>query len=186
MHPNEYLKALSNGDRAIIKEIYVKTYPKVVTFILKNNGFNTDAEDIFQKGLLQLIARYKVKPFSISDSFEAYFFTVCKNLWRRELNKRKRRLTKQGALELLTEEQDIAVASMEQEKWELFQEKINHLSDNCKTILKLFFKKVAYSEIMDKMEYASDNVLRQRIFKCKKKLTELIRSDLRYKILKRI
>jgi len=174
MHPNEYLKALSNGDRAIIKEIYVKTYPKVVTFILKNNGFTTDAEDIFQKA------------FSISDSFEAYFFTVCKNLWRRELNKRKRRLTKQGALELLTEEQDIAVASMEQEKWELFQEKINHLSDNCKTILKLFFKKVAYSEIMDKMEYASDNVLRQRIFKCKKKLTELIRSDLRYKTLKRI
>ena len=75
---------------------------------------------------------------------------------------------------------------MEQEKWELFQEKLEALSDNCKTILKLFFKKTPYVEIAKKLEYASDNVLRQRIFKCKKKLSELIKKDSRYTLLKEL
>ena len=45
-------------------------------------GNTTDAEDIFQKALLQIVVRYKKEKFQIKTSFEGYLFTVCKNLWR--------------------------------------------------------------------------------------------------------
>lgn len=186
MSPNEYLEGLSNGDSKVIAHIYHHTYPKVAKFVLNNSGSPVDAEDIFQKALLQFIARYRLNKFQIKTSFEGYFFQACKNLWRRELNNRKREVTNTGKRELLNEENEMALAALEQEKWELFQEKLEELSDNCKTILKLFFKKTPYPEIAEQMEYTSDNVLRQRIFKCKKKLTELIKKDSRYRALKKL
>ncbi len=186
MSPNEYLEGLSNGDNKVIADIYNRTYPKVVKFVLNNSGNPVDAEDVFQKALLQFIARYRLKKFVIKDSFEGYFFQACKNLWRRELNNRKKQVTKENIKELISEEHDMALATLEQEKWELFQEKLEELSENCKTILQLFFKKTPYVEIAEKMKYASDNVLRQRIFKCKKKLSELIKKDFRYTLLKEL
>jgi len=171
------LKELSEGNPTVINELYSKTFPKVISFVLKNKGTKSDAEDIFQKVLMQLIARYRVKAFDTKTTFEGYIYTAAKNLWRRELNKRKNRVTNDGTIELTNEESDMASAILEQEKWELFQEKMELLSDNCRTVLKLFFKKIPYEEIMIQMNYSSNSVLRQRIFKCKNKLTDLIKND---------
>lgn len=182
--PNEFLRRLSAGDSKIIQQVYSTVFPKVNSFVKKNNGNKSDAEDIFQKALLQLIARYKVNRFELTDSFDSYFFTSCKNLWKRELNKRRTEVTNDDVIELVSDEQEMVMDIVEQEKWDLFQEMMNQLSDNCKKVLKLFFEEMPYHEITSKMGYSSENVLRQRIFKCKKKLTDLIKGDNRYNLLK--
>lgn len=181
---NDYLGRLSLGDTKIIEQVYSDVFPKVDFFIKKNNGNKSDAEDIFQKALLQLIARYQATQFQLKDSFDSYLFTVCRNLWKRELNKRKREVTNDEVIELITDEQEMLAAILDQEKWDLFHEKMSELSDNCMKVLKLFFKETPYAEIAKQMEYSSENVLRQRIFKCKKKLTDLIKGDSRYNFLK--
>ena len=43
-----------------------------------------------------------------------------------------------------------------------------------------------YKIIADELEYANENVVRQRVFKCKNKLIELIKKDARFKELKEI
>ena len=145
-----------------------------------------DAEDIFQKALLQIAVRYKKQPFEIKVSPEAYMYTVCKNLWRRELNKSKKRVTNEGSIELVSEEKDLAMAALEQERQELFVEKLHLISENCKKILNLFFAKVPYVEIMKEYQYNSETVVRQRVFKCKKQLKDLITRDARYENLKMV
>jgi len=181
-----YLNALLNGDTGKIVQIYKTCFPNIKRFVIQNKGKQADAEDIFQKALLQLTVRYKKEKFEIKSSFEAYLFTVCKNLWRRELNKHKKEVTIDGAIELKSEERDIALSSLEQERWEFFQEKLELISDNCKQILKRFFKKIAYKAIAIELNYNDENVVRQRVFKCKAKLTELIRSDEKFKELKEL
>jgi RNA polymerase sigma factor (sigma-70 family) len=183
MSPDKYLNALVTNDLKVIKKIYHDNYGKVFSFILKNRGHKEDVDDIFQKGLLQLAVRYKKAPFTINTSFEAYFFTVCKNLWRRELNKKKRMVTNSKVVELVDDNTDIAMATLEQERWELFNEYLEKLSDNCKQVLKLFFKKVGYAHIVEQFGYNTETVARQRVFKCKKKLKELISQDHRFKSL---
>ena len=180
------LNALLENDTKIIGIIYTKIFPKVKKFVIQNKGQEADAEDIFQKALLQITVRYRREPFEIKSSFEAYVFTACKNLWRRELNRSKTRVTDDGVMELPSEERDMALAAFEQERWELFAEKLEAISDNCKKILKLFFAKVSYARIVKEMGYTSETVARQRVFKCKAKLTQTIINDQRYNSLKEL
>lgn len=177
---SHYLNALLNGNHKEIQAIYEKNFPLVKKFVLQNKGQIMDAEDIFQKALLQLAVRYKKEKFEIKTSFEAYFFTVCKNLWRRELNKSKNEVTNEPILELVSEEQDQAMALVEQKRWEVFNENLELISENCKKILQLFFAKISYAQIVVQMKYNSETVARQRVFKCKTKLKELIKNDKRF------
>jgi len=177
---NVYIEALFEGNEKVILKMYQEILPKVAGFIIKNKGTQQDAQEIFQKALYQLTARVRVKKFKINTSFEAYLFTACKNLWRRELNNRKREVRNDGVFELVSEEQDNGKAILEQERWELFEEKINSLSESCKELLKLYFKKTSYKAIVEKFNYANENTAFQRVFKCKKRLADLVKLDKRF------
>lgn len=178
-----YLEALVNGDSAVVQDIYNRNLNKVMSFVLKNKGTADDAKDVFQKALLQLAVRYKREKFEIHTKFDAYLFTVCKNLWRRELNKNKLRVTKQDAIEPTDEAKDLALSVLEQQRWELFQEALSKLSNNCQEVLKLFFNKVSYEKIVAVFNYSSETVARQRVFKCKQKLIGFVKQSANYKSL---
>lgn len=180
------LEALVKGDSRIIAEIYKVCFPSVKRFITQNKGNVADAEDIFQKALLQIAVRHKKEKIQITTSFDAYLFTVCKNLWRRELNSYKKRVTSKEVIEQEDEYQDDSLALVEQKRQELFVEKLHEISANCKEILTLFFAKTPYAEIVASTAYTSETVVRQRVFKCKKKLTELIKNDNRYNSLQEL
>jgi len=175
-----YLQAIVNGDSKTIKRIYATVLPKVIRFVFQNKGQEEDARDIFQKALLQLSVRYQKETFEITSSFEAYLFTVCKNLWRRELNKSKKEVTTDEVIELKDDSEDIIYSILDQKRWELFQDSIEKISINCRNVLKLFFAKTSYAEIMKQFNYSSETVVRQRVFKCKNKLITLVKSDKRF------
>ena len=145
-----YINALLVGDNRIILKIHQDIFPKINSFVLKNSGTSEDAQEVFQKALYQLTARIRVKKFEITSSFEAYLFTACKNLWRRELNKRKRGVRNESVIELTNEHKDDSQCVIEQKRWELFDEKLNQLSDRCKALLKAYFSKMPYEGIVEK------------------------------------
>ena len=180
---NYFVKGILNSEEKDISNIYRLFFPKCLKFVLVNKGDRADAEDVFQKVLMQISVRIKYRELKfINSTFEAYLFTACKNLWRRELNARKRkRSLNDNFVEPVSEELDMAFAVLELERWELFNEKLNDLSENCKNVLTLFLKKVSYSEIIKLLSYSSETVARQRVFKCKGKLIKSIKSDKRFK-----
>lgn len=178
-HPQ--IQQLLDGEQQVFELLYNSILPKVTAFVKNNRGQQEDADEVFQKALFQLIARAKIKGVQINSAFEAYVFTVCKNLWRKELNNRKREVRNETIMELKGAEDEFVTEILSQERWELFQEKILELSENCRALLKDYFSKVSYKVIIEKFNYSSENVAFQRIFKCKKKLTSLITSDSRYK-----
>lgn len=184
---NEDLKQLIKGNSLVLNRLYSDVFPKITNYVLVNKGNKEDAEDVFQKVLMQIIVRYKTKPFVLHTSFDGFVFIAAMNLWRRELNKRKRIVTNDTVIELdIRDDDDLVLASFEQEKWEFFQEKLNDVSVNCKELLQLFFKKISYKEIMIQLGYKSDNVVRQRVFNCKSQLTKSIKNDVRFNQLKEL
>ena len=178
-HPQ--IEKLLQGDEATIRLLYDTLFPKFTGFVKNNNGTYNDAEEVFHEALYQLIARAKVGGVEIRSSFEAYVFTVCKNLWMKELNKRKKVVRNDGVFELKAKEDDRIESVIQQERWELFEEMLDRLTENCSKLLKDYFNKVPYSEIVKKFSYATENTAFQRIFKCKKKLAELVKGDRRFK-----
>ena len=181
----QLLESLLKNDPKGISLIYQSIFPKVRKFVENNQGDENDAKDIFQKVLLQLITRIKVSDYQLIDSFEAYLFTACKNLWRRELN-RKNKVTNRGFGEHRVNEEthDMAVSILEQERWELYNRCFAQLSENCRQILGMYFEKVSYHEMKERLSYSSETVVRQRVFKCKSKLSEMIRNSSSYKRLR--
>ena len=179
--PNDsQIENLINGNEEVLKTLYSIVFPKVLTYIKRNSGSYTDAEDIFQSALFQLITRAKVKRIQIKSSFEAYVFITCKNLWLKEVNDRKKEVRKNWVLELKEKEEKTIASILDQERWDLFDDKFKVLTDNCRALLEALFRGVSYSDIVKKFKYSSENVAFQRVFKCKKKLINLIKSDSRY------
>lgn len=172
------IDSLINGDEKGILEIYTKLYPRIKNYVLGNKGNEDDAKDIMQRALLILSLKLRSADFYINSSFEGYFYIICVNLWRKE--KKRPKVTILDNKDHLIRMEEIATQTIEQERWDLFQEKMNQLSENCKEILKSYFDKIPNLQIAKTMGYNSENVVRQRIFKCKKKLKELIQSDIRY------
>ncbi len=176
------LSSLLEGDSEGIEDIYRLVFPRVKMFVLGNHGEEEDAWDIFQKALMQLTARIRKRQFQITDSFEAYLYTACKNLWRRELNRRKR-VTTMHRNEQHGENasEDMAIAILEQERWELLQRCIQKLSENCRRILTMYFRDTSYAAMKNEFNYNSETVARQRVFKCKAKLVKTIKESPDYK-----
>ena len=177
-HPQ--IEALINGNPQTMKHLYGTIFPKTVSYIKKNNGSYEDSEEIFQDALFQLIARAKIKGVQINGSFDGYIYTVCKNLWLKELNKRKKKVRNDLVFERVDKEEEHVNSILNQERWDLFEEKITMLRKNCKEILKAYFKKMPYKEMVIKFSYANENTAFQRVYKCKKKLMSLIKEDVRY------
>ncbi len=179
----DYTNAFLNGDSTVLQDLYSKCYPEIERYIVKHQGGKPEAEDIFQNALVLLYVKLKKEKLQI-QSFEKYLFTICKNMWRRKA-KLKKRVTNTDVIPLIDESNELASFYQEQKQWDLFQEKFKELSDPCKKILEMIFKKETYEEIVTYFGYASHTVARQRVFKCKSRLIQLIKKDKRYQQLKK-
>ena len=169
-----------NNNSVEIQNMYRKYFPRIIKFVLQNNGCRADAEDIFHKALIQITVRYRKEKFIIKSSFEAYLFTACKNLWRRQLKENLRQITICEKFKNIAEDQDQALSILEEKRRELFTENLNLMPENSKKILELFLSKVPYETIMEQFGYSSKNVVRQRVFQSKNKLKIMIKNDPRY------
>ena len=175
-----YINALLTGDDCVIKEIYSKIYPKIVSYILNNKGKKDDALDVFQDALMYIIITQKEKR-TVILSFEAYLFVVCKNIWKKSL---KNKVIETDFLTLVDKETDLSTFILEQKSFDFYMAKFNLLSENCKEILSVYFNGATYEEILIEYAYATINTVRQRVFKCRAKLIELIKEDKEFQKIK--
>lgn len=177
---DRFVEALIRGDEQIISEIYTRFFAKTLQYILKNSGNRDAAKDIFQESLVHIIVGVKQNRINIKN-FESYLFTTSKNMWRRQAEKQKKWVMNLDVVTLKDKDTDFAAFFLEQEQMQLYREKFNLLSDNCKEVLSLLFNNVSYENIVKELSYATINTARQRIFKCKSKLVKLIKEDKKFK-----
>ncbi len=182
-NPDEYyLDGILGNKNLVLLDIYKEFLPGIKRFVIREGGGPDEAEDVFNQALTDIFARLKNDGIQIHKSFSSYLFVTCRNLWRKECAKKiKERVTKETFSEHMdktTTEETVR----EQERWALFEEKFAELSEKCREILGLHLKKISGREIMERLGYASETTVRQRIFKCKSRLVQLVRTDRRYKI----
>lgn len=180
---DKYLNALLNGNEKITSEIYSKFFYKVSAFVLNNKGKEEDVEDVFHDALMYLIVTHKKKALKI-NSFEAYFFTICKNIWKTSLKNKKNQVINEDILPLDEKEDNLSLFIAQQERRDLYRDAFHQLSSNCKDILSNYFNGMSYDELLEEFAYGTINTIRQRVFKCKAKLVSLIKKDKRYHKLK--
>ncbi len=178
------LEGIRLNDTDTLEYIYKKFYPSVKTFIVLNSGNDDDAKDIFQESIIVIFRRLKDESFTITCSFKTYIFSISKNLWLKELERRKIERNKiHYNEEFDTSDCDIdePVSTEKLDRYKLYQTHFLSLSKDCQKVLRLFLDKVPLKEIASIMGYASEKYAKKRKYQCKEMLIKRITNDPYYK-----
>lgn len=81
----EVFLGLKSNDNQAYEIVYKFYYPSVKNIVLKNNGSEDDAKDIFQETILVLLEKVSKDDFNLTSSLKTYIFAVSSNLWLKRL-----------------------------------------------------------------------------------------------------
>lgn len=151
--------------------VYKTYYPMVLDNIRKNNGTAEDATDIFQDALMILHGNLKNGTFREESSIRTYIFSICKNLWLKELAKRRKQLDTMP--EIMTGSQNAVDYLMDVEIITLL---MNELKMDCRSILtEYYFNNRSMAELKEIFNVNSIQAAKNKKWRCLGHLTKLVK-----------
>ena len=178
-----YLDGLFKKDKKIIKEIYLTFRPKIVSYLLKNNGTKEDAHDLFQVALEIFYHKQFSPDFTLYVPFYSFLLSICKNKWRDELKRKKLKTDIHQKLPI-PEQKTVAEELEDWERHQLYLEKFAELGERCQKVLGAYYKdELSHKEIAKLMNW-TEKYSRLSKHRCLEKLKKLIFEDKKYKELK--
>lgn len=158
--------------------LYKVMYRKVAYFIQKNKGTEQDADDIFQDALIALYKLSKADRLQSVNNVQAYFFSICKNLWYKTLKKNQKITGLTEEHHLLPEVEVPMQVILSKEKNQLLNQLLGNLGEQCKQILiHYYYERLKMKEIKKLMNFSSEQVTKNKKFACMKKLKEIINAN---------
>jgi RNA polymerase sigma factor (sigma-70 family) len=191
MHPDQkYIDALLNNDTALLDELYNRFASKIRYMVLQNNGTVTEAADLFQDALLSIYKQAKEKMLTLTCPFEAYFYQVCKNKWRKQLKSRwKQSVTivdPQGYNDVALGEDSFSTteeSKIVQTRKDLITEKLAELGGSCKELLRLSWSGKPMEEVAQILGITY-GFARKKKSECMAKLIGLMKKSPQFNALK--
>lgn len=170
------IQALRTGqNRQALQLFYDRALPKVRNYILRNNGGEADATDIFQDGVMILYKKVKEGSFDESQSVDGFLFTVCKNRW---INRAKKISGQQPISEQENEiEQEYSVIQelISGERVKLLKDVWPAIGERCQHLLKLMvWNEGSLKEAVEKLGFATIHAAKTKHYKCKQRLIQLV------------
>lgn len=179
---DELLSLLGSG-KAIdnpVKHLYEKYFYVLSSYIEQNQGSREDAEDIFQEVVLTFIDLVRKNKFRGESSVKTFLFAVNRNIWLNELKKRGRQLKRNEKFSVEQPDAEPGVEKMisnREARKQVFNI-IESLGEVCKKILLAFYyENLPISEILTRLDYQNEQVVRNKKAKCMKSLEEKFSAD---------
>jgi RNA polymerase sigma factor (sigma-70 family) len=169
MKDQEILDRIARGEDKVLEYLYKKHYKMMLNIVLKNNGTEAEAQDVFQETLIAFWQKAVSGKLVMTSKISTYLYSICLNQWRKELERRKRLSyeEKEGS-----EEQTMD----DEERYKIVMKCIDELGDPCKTILTShYFEGLNMTELAKKMNFANSDTAKTKKYKCKQRLDLLIK-----------
>lgn len=164
-----------------IKQIRLLVGP----YVLKNCGCQNDVDDIIQEGLLAYFQKLSDGHFELRTSVVQYIYGICKNKWIQEL-RRRRKEPISGAL-VSVNGWDEYCSQLETCRKEALTEimirNIRKLSDKCQQVLDYRMEGMNCEQIAGIMNLKGTQMVKDKHYRCKIRLKELIAEDPEFKAL---
>lgn len=166
---------------ATIPSIYRLHAESVTAFVVQQGGSREDGEDIFQETVLTFIDLVQQGKFREASSVKTFLHSIARNIWLNEW-KKKQRLDERGKVfenrKEVDGEADIADILHQRQVKALFQGVLDQIGETCKTLLTLFYYDgLSYREILGRLPYQNEQVLRNQKHKCMQSLVTLLRDQ---------
>lgn len=168
------------GMNECIRGIYEKHFEQLSWFVLQNNGNRQDAEDIFQEVVLNFIEAVQKNKFRGESSVKTFLYSLNKHTWLNELKRRGRAARRERKFEQSNdkEEMDVSHFISNREAKSQVMRVVEKLGDACKKILVMFYyENLPMKEILENTEYESEQVVRNKKYKCLKQLEQMLNEN---------
>lgn len=180
----EIIHAFKNNDRMFIRDLYAIHLPVISRYVSHNNGEADDAKDLIQQAMLIIFQKVRKNEFELTCSFKTYLYSICKNLWLKELRKKKA----ENRTNLDPDEMEEIALFVEVEneynystQYFLYRWHFHNLSAICRDLIKLTLAKIPYDEIAARLNFSNGDMARKKKYRCKELLINRIKDDPRYK-----
>lgn len=163
-----------------IKAIYRSHFDSLSWFVMNNSGSRQDAEDIFQEVLVSFIDIIQKDKFRGESTVKTFLFSLNRFTWLNELKRRGKTQVREEKYEAGKErtELDTSHHMSDREGKATLMKIVGELGDNCRKILLLFYyENLSMKEILDATDYESEQVVRNKKYKCLKKLEQMVNED---------
>ena len=158
-----------------LKQLYEKLYPYIRSYIIKNNGSNEDAADIFQDGIIVFYEKVRLDQFQLTSSIRTYLYSVCKHLWLNKLRANKKVSSLANESDTLTVDPIGLTIIGSAERSEYLDQLLDVIGADCKKILiHFYFDRLKMKEIADLMNFATPQVAKNKKSNCLKKLKSIV------------
>ena len=166
---------LREGDKATLNKVYKSYYPVIESLILKNDGSQIEAKDIFQEAVILLYNKLQEKDFKLTCSIKTFLYAISKRLWLKRWHENK---TKVFDTEFESEPGDLndLVKDYEEEErnFSKMEEALSKLGEPCATLLKDFYiDDMSMVEIAEKFGYTNSDNAKNQKYKCLQRLKKL-------------
>ena len=90
MKDNEIIERIKVGDERSLDYLYEKYYGMMTELVMRNSGTEDEAKDVYQDALIVFWQKVKNDQLVLTSKISTYIYSICQNLWRKELDRKKR------------------------------------------------------------------------------------------------
>lgn len=176
---SELVENLKSGQRMdeSIKAIYRSHFESLCWYVMNNSGSRQDAEDIFQEVVVNFIDMVQKDKFRGESTIKTFLFSLNRYTWLNELKRRGRAIAREEKYERGQErvEMDTSHFIADREGKSEVLRIVGELGETCRKILLLFYyENMSMKEILDVTDYETEQVVRNKKYKCLKQLEQMI------------
>lgn len=170
MKDREVLEKIAQGDERALDYLYKKYYRMMTNIVLKNNGTEDEAKDVYQESLLAFWQKAASGNLVLTSKISTFLYSICLNQWRKELDRKSRLSNEQ------VDHEEYQTHDAE-ERLKIVTQCIGELGDTCRKILTFYyFDGLNMTEIAKRLNFANTDTAKTKKYKCKKKLDTLIKT----------
>ncbi len=150
---------------------------QLVVFVTTKGGNKSDAEDILQEGIRNVMLNVRSGKYRGTGSLKAYLMVICKNLWLTQFN-RKLHLNriKEGLNPDVRTEESPETQLFWNERATMLKNVLEQIGDICKEILGLWSMGYSFREIGEKTN-RKEGAARKQKHSCFKKLMIFLKNN---------
>ena len=172
MSDDKVLELTRHGNEQALEYLYRKHYRMMLRLVIKNSGTEEEAKDIFQDALIVFWEKARQPEFVLTSRLSTFLYSVCQNLWRKELD-RKSRFVREPQTEMQSDEDPD-----QKERAEIVNRCIAQLGETCQKILMYYyFDRLSMVDIAEKLGLSGADTAKTKKYKCKQELDKLVKSQ---------
>ncbi|HWK99756.1 MAG TPA: sigma-70 family RNA polymerase sigma factor, partial [Parapedobacter sp.] len=169
------LEGVARGDATSLEGLYRDYFPMILNLVVKNNGTEEEAKDVFQEAVIVLYDNVKRRDFALTSQLKTYIYAVCRRLWLKQLGSKDRTFRDVAAYEdVIAVEEDLAVHEEKDLQLTMMEQALDELGEPCKGIIHDFYiANMSMQEICDKFGYTNSDNAKTQKYKCLQRLKKL-------------